>query len=118
MQFIADFFVDALVVPAYFYFLAYGIVWVIAFVLARLLIKQNGVERATTQAWRIAIVAHMFFGTVLIVWICFRAIPRVPEWWHIPFYLILYVLIVIVDLCLLVSLPTQRPSKSRNPKKK
>ena len=131
MQIIAEFFVDPLVWPAYLYFAAYGFVWILAFILARLFINQTGIERAATRAWRIAIVMHMLGGTVLIVWICVRAIPRVAEWWHIPFYLILYVLIAIVDVCLLVSLPTQRatrdnsdipppkpPGKSRNPKKR
>ena len=111
MQIIADFFVDPLVVPAYFYFAAYGFVWVIAFVLSRLFMRQIGIERATTRAWRIAIVLHMLFGTGLAVWICVRAIPRVAEWWHIPFYLVFYVLILVVDVCLLVSLPTQSAKK-------
>ena len=126
MKIIANFFTNPLVVPAYIYLAAYGFVWIIAFILARLFMNQIGIERATTRAWRIAIIAHVLGGTGLMVWICTQAIPRVPEWWHVPFYLILYVLIVIVDICLLVSLPRQRvergtpvksPGKSRNPKK-
>ncbi len=127
----AEFFGDPLLVPAYFYLLGYGIAWAIAFVLARLLMKQGGIERAATRAWQFAIVLHIISGTALIAWICFRAIPRVAEWWHVPLYLILYVLILILDICLLVTLSTQRvkkdkvntptpsrTSKSLNPKKK
>ena len=132
MQVIADFFVDSLVVPTYFYLAAYGIVWIIAFVLARLFMNQNQnqVERATRRAWGIAIVIHILGGTFLIIWIFSRAVHRVPEWWYIPIYLILYVLIVIVDVCFLISLYSQRTKKdipdvvsqpqgkSRNPKKR
>ena len=125
------FFGDPLLVPAYFYVIGYGIVWAIAFVLARLLMKQGGIERAATRAWQFAILLHIISGIALIAWICFRAIPRVAEWWHVPLYLIPYVLILILDICFLVTLSTQRakkgkvntpiPSrtgKSLNPKKK
>ena len=108
MQVIADFFVDPLILPVYIYLAAYGIVWAVAFGLARVFMNQIGIERATTRAWRIAIVTHLLFGTSLVIWICFRAIPRVAEWWHTIFYLLFYVLIVIVDVCMLVSIPSQR----------
>ena len=111
MQVIADFFVDSLVWPAYLYFAAYGFVWIIAFVLARLFMNQYQVEQAASRAWGIAIVTHLLFGTALIIWIFSRAVHRVPEWWYIPIYLILYVLIVIVDVCFLISLYSQRTKK-------
>ena len=111
MQVIADFFVNPLVLPVYIYLAAYGIVWAVAFGLARLFMNQIGIELATTRAWRIAIVTHLLFGTGLVIWICFRAIPRVAEWWHIIFYLLFYVLIVIIDACMLVSIPSQRMKK-------
>ena len=111
MQVIGDFFVDPLVLPAYFYLAAYGIVWAVAFGLARLFMNQIGIERAATRAWRIAIVLHLLFGTGLAIWISVRAVPRVAEWWHTIFYLLLYVLIVIVDVCLLSSIPSQRGKK-------
>ena len=130
MQVIAEFFIDSLVWPAYIYLLAYSFVWVIAFVLARLFISQKGMERAVMQAWSIALSMHILGGTFLIIWICFRAKDRVAEWFQIPLYLVLYIIIVIVDVCLLVSLLNQSPkkekaaalsqkptSKSRNPKK-
>lgn len=107
MQIIAEFFRDPLVLPVYAYFAAYGFVWLFAFVFARLLMNRIGIERATTLAWRIAIGGHMFGGAVLSLWICLRAIPRVAEWWYILIYLALYVLFLIVDVCLLVSLSTQ-----------
>ncbi|MDE0483509.1 MAG: hypothetical protein OXI67_13090 [Candidatus Poribacteria bacterium] len=111
MKVIADFFVDPLVLPIYIYLAAYGIVWAIAFGLARLFMNEIGIERATTRAWRIAIVIHLLFGTGLAIWICLRAIPRVSEWWHTIFYLLFYVLIVIIDACLLVSIPSQKVKK-------
>ena len=40
----------------------------------------------------------------LLFGLAVRAVPRVAEWWHTIFYLLLYVLIVIVDLCLLFSI--------------
>lgn len=130
MQVIAEFFIDPLVWPAYIYLLAYSFTWFTAFVLARLFISQKGMERAVMQAWSIALSMHILGGTFLIIWICFRAKDRVAEWFQIPLYLILYIIIVIVDVCLLASLLNQRPkkekaeappqsteSKSRNPKK-
>lgn len=132
MEVIADFFVDSLVVPVYFYFAAYGIVWILAFLLARLFMNQDQkqVEQAAKRAWRFGFVLHLLGGTALIVWIVGRAIPRVSQWWHVPFYLIFYVLIVIVDVCCLISLSSRRTKKAtsevstqpqeklRNPKKK
>ncbi len=132
MKIIADFFVDSLVVPAYFYFAAYGIVWLLTFLLARLFMDpdQSQVERAARRAWRFGFVVHIIGGTALIAWIIIRAIPRVAEWWHVPFYLIFYVLFVIVDVCFLISLSTNRTTKptpavssrpqhqSSNPKKR
>ena len=111
MQVIGDFFVDPLVLPVYFYLATYGIVWIVAFGLARLFLNQISIELATTRAWRIAIVLHMLFGTGLAIWIGIRAVPRVGEWWYTIFYLFFYVLIVIVDLCLLFSIPSQRAKK-------
>lgn len=130
MEVIAEFFIDPLVWPAYIYLLAYSFTWFTAFVLARLFISQKGMERAVTQAWGIALSMHILGGTFLIVWIIFRAKDRVAEWFEIPLYLILYIIIVLVDIGLLISLSNQRPkkekttasaqkppSKSRNPKK-
>ena len=114
MQIIAEFFVDPLIVPVYVYFAAYGFVWFFAFVFARLLMNRIGIERATTLAWRIALVAHISGGAVLTVSICLRAIPRLAEWWYVPIYLALYVLILIVDICLLVSLSTQGATGTRS----
>ena len=130
MEGFAEFFVDPLVWPAYIYFIGYGVVWVIAFALARLFMSQERMERAVMQAWSIALSMHILGGTFLIIWICFRAKDRVAEWFHIPLYLVLYIIIVIADVCLLVSLLNQSPKKekanappqrtestSRNPKK-
>ena len=131
MQRIFDFFVDPLIWPVYIYLAAYGFMWLLAYSLARVFMNQSGIERGTTRAWRIAVIAHMLGGTVLVIWLVFRAIPRVSEWWHILLYLIPYLcLILILDGFLLLSLSTQgikrdepdisaKPvGKSRNPKKK
>ena len=131
MEVIADFFVDPLVWPAYLYFAAYGFVWIIAWALARLFMNQRGIESAAALAWGIAIVIHILGGTSLIVWLSSRAHNRFPEWWYIPFYLIFYIVIMIVDVYLLFSLiarnsrkkaidaPPPKPSaKPINPKKK
>ena len=40
MQVISEFFVDPLVLPAYFFLATYGIVWAVAFGLARLFMNQ------------------------------------------------------------------------------
>ena len=131
MQVIAGFFGDPLVVPAYYYFLAYGIVWAIAFVLVRLFISgKKGMERAVKQAWSIALFLHIIGGLFFITWIFVRARNTVGEWLQIPLYLLLYIIILIADICLLFALFNKRPnkekaaalsqrttSKSRNPKK-
>ena len=111
MQVVADFFVDSLVWPAYLYFAAYGFVWLFACLLARLFMNQRGIESATVLAWGIAIVMHIIGGTVLIIWLSGRALHRFPEWWYIPFYLIFYIVIMVVDICLLYSLITQNSNK-------
>ena len=115
MQIIAEFFVDPLIVPVYVYFAAYGFVWFFAFVFARLLMNRTGIERATTLAWGFALGAHIIGGAVLTVSICLRAIPRLAEWWHVPIYLALYVLFLIVDVCLLVSVLTGGRNRRPNP---
>ena len=108
MQFMADFFVHSLVWPAYLYFAAYGFVWVIAWVLARLFMNQRSIERATTRAWQIAIVTHILGGTVLIIWLWVSEdSEQFAESWYKPLYFIFYILIMIVDVCLLISLPFQ-----------
>ena len=101
MDIIADFFVDSLVVPVYFYIAFYGAVWIIALVCSRFIFMdsaRSNVELAARCAWRTGFIFHLIGGTALIVWILIRAIPRVSEWWHVPFYLIFYILVVIVDI--------------------
>lgn len=130
MESISDFFGHQLVVPAYYYFLAYGVVWAIAFVLAQLFITKKGIERAVIQAWSIALFLHMIGGLFFITWIFIRANNTEEEWSMRVLYLLLYLIILIADICLLCALynqrskkekttePTQRmTSKSRNPKK-
>lgn len=114
MQIIADFFVDPLILPVYFYFATYLVVWTIAFVLARLFMNWSSIERATTLAWLIALGGHISFGVILAIWVYDRAIPRVAEWWYVTIYLALYVLLLIVDVCLLVSLLTQWATGTRS----
>lgn len=131
MQGIADFFVDPLVWPAYIYFAAYSFVWLIAWGLARLIKNQSSIERAAKSAWAIAFVMHILGGIVLIIWLSGQALHRFPDWWYIPLYLVFYIVILIVDICLLISLltrnarkkntnaPTRKPAgRSHNPKKK
>ena len=101
MQTYFHFFMDLFVLPVCIYVAAYGFAWLIAFVLARLFVNQLGIERATTRAWGIAIFAHMIFGTGAVVWIWTLAIPQVEQWWDVSLFLLLYVLVVIVDICLL-----------------
>lgn len=108
MQVLGEFFVDPFVMPVYFFLAAYGIVWLIAFGLARLFMNKIGIDRASTRAWRIAFAAHILFGTGLAIWICARAIPRVSEWWHTVFYVLLYFLFIIVDVCCLIAIPSHK----------
>ena len=125
MQTYFNFFMDLFVLPVCIYVAAYGFAWLIAFVLARLFVNKFGIERAATRAWGIAIFAHMIFGTGAVLWIWALAIPQVEQWLDVSLFLLLYLLVVIVDICLLVSLPTQSSStpppkptsKSLNPKK-
>ena len=114
MQIIADFFTDSLILPVYFYLATYVFVWVIALGLARLLMNKIGIERATTLAWGFALGVHIVGGTLLTISICSRAIPRLAEWWYVPIYLFLYVLILIVDIFLLWSLLTQRATGTKS----
>ena len=114
MQIIADFFTDSLILPVYPYFATYVFVWLFAFVFARLLMNRIGIERATTLAWLIALGGHMSFGVILTIWVYDSAIPRVAEWWYVPLYLVLYVLLLSVDVYLLVYLLIQRATGTRS----
>ena len=131
MEVIAEFFVDPLVVPAYYYFLGYGVAWSIAFILARLFMNgKNDMERAVIKAWGVALSLHIIGGLFFIVWIFIRAKNAEEEWAQIPLYLSLYLIIFFVDMGLLINLLNKRPkkekatasaqkmpSRSRNPKK-
>ena len=131
MQGITDFFVDLLVWPTYTYFAAYGFVWLIALGLGQLFKNQGNIDRAAKSAWGIALVMHILGGTVLIIWLSGHALHRFADWWYTPLYLFYYIVIMIVDVCLLFSLLSKNAKKkntvalapkpagkSLNPKKK
>ena len=130
MESIADFFGDPLVWPAVVYFIAYTFVWLIALALGQLCKHQVSIERAATIAWRIALIIHILGGTALIVWLWDRVDNRYDEWGYKIGYLFIYIVFMIVDVCLLFSVPTKNTKKrdtdasmpkptrkSRNPKK-
>ena len=130
MEVIAEFFVNALVWPAYTYLASYGIVWLIALGLGQLLKKQGSIERATKGAWGIALVLHILGGTALIIWLWDRAQNRFDDLGYALLYMLYYLVLIIVDVCLLFSLfsqntkekntdaTTPKPAgKSLNPKK-
>ena len=128
MEGIADFFGDPLVWPAVVYLIAYTFVWMIALALGQLFKHRVSVERAAAFAWGIALFIHMLGGTALIIWLGDRAHNRFAEWGYL--YLLFYIVIMIVDVCLLLSVRTKNTKKrdtdasmpkptrkSRNPKK-
>lgn len=120
MQAIVDFFVDPLIVPIYYYLAGYGLVWFFAFWLARIFSDPNTIgsyDKGTARAWRIAIAAHILGGTILVVWLCFKAIPYVVAWWHIPFYLIPYLFFIVVDIFFLLSLIQGQTQKRKTTQK-
>lgn len=128
MEFIAEYFVDSLVVPVYFYIAAYGFAWIIAMGLSRVFLdpERSNVEKSARRAWRVGLIIHLLGGTALIVWIVMRAIPEVAEWWYASVYLIFYLLIVIVDAVAIAksrettkSTPaaSQTQRRTRNPRK-
>ncbi len=131
MEGIADFFGDPLVWPAVVYFIAYTLVWIIAWALGQLSKQRVSVERAAAFAWGIALFMHLLGGIVLIIWLWDRANNRFAEWMHTTLYLLFYIVIMIVDVCLLFSVltkntkkrgtaaPMPKPTrKPRNPKKR
>ena len=132
MEVIAEFLVGSLVVPAYFYIAAYGVVWIIALISSRFIFMdsaRSNVESAARRAWRTGFILHLIGATALIVWTVMRAIPRVAEWWYVPFYLIFYILIVIVDIVVIAKsfdkkttkpapAASQTQRRTRNPKKR
>ena len=87
--------------------------WLLAYSLARVFMNQSGIERGTTRAWRIAVIAHMLGGTVLVIWLVFRAIPRVSEWWHILLYLIPYLCLILILDGFLVTITINPGDKKR-----
>ena len=130
MQGITDFFGDPLVWPAFVYLVAYTFVWLIACGLGQLLKNRFSIERAAAIAWRIGFFIHIIGGTFLIIWLWDRAHNRFGDWLYTILYLLFYIVIMIVDACLLFSIltkntkkrntnaPTPKPAgKSLNPKK-
>ena len=127
---IADFFGDPLVWPAIVYLLAYTFVWLIALVLGQFLKNRFSVERAAKIAWRIALFIHIIGGTFLIIWLWDRAHNRFADGLYSLLYLLLYIVIMIADICLIFSILSEKGKKtktdlqtpkttgrSRNPKK-
>ena len=125
-----DFFGDPLVWPAVVYFSAYTFVWLIAWALGQLFKQRVSVERAAAIGWGIALVIHILGGILLIIWLWDRVHNRYDEWMYKTLYLLIYIVIMIVDVCLLFSVPTKNTKKrdtdasmpkptrkSRNPKK-
>ena len=131
MEGIADFFGDPLVWPAVVYFIAYTFVWLIAWALGQLCKHRVSIERAAAIGWGIALFIHILGGTLLIIWLWDRVDNRYDEWPYKILYLLIYIVILIIDACLLFSVLTKdtkkrdtdasmpTPSrKSSNPKKK
>lgn len=127
---IADFFGDPLVWPAIVYLLAYTFVWLIALVLGQFLKNRFSIERAAKIAWRIALFIHIIGGTFLIIWLWDRAHNRFADGLYSLLYLLLYIVIMIADICLIFSILSENGKKtktdsqtpkttgrSRNPKK-
>ena len=127
---IADFFGDPLVWPAIVYLLAYTFIWLIALVLGQFLKNRFSIERAAKIAWRIALFIHIIGGTFLIIWLWDRAHNRFADGLYSFLYLLFYIVIMIVDVCLIFSVlsknrkerntdaPTPKTTgRSRNPKK-
>ena len=131
MEGIADFFGDPLVWPAVVYFVAYTFVWLIAWAFGQLFKQRVSIERAAAIGWGIALVLHILGGTLLIIWLWDRVDNRYDEWTYKTLYMLIYIVIIVVDVCLLFSVLTKntkqrgtdalmsKPSrKSSNPKKK
>ena len=127
---IADFFGDPLVWPAIVYFLAYTLVWLIALVLGQFLKNQFSIERAAKIAWRTALFFHIIGGTFLIIWLWDRAHNRFSDGLYLYLYFLLYIVPIIVDVLLILSILSKNTKKtgtgapapkttvrSRNPKK-
>lgn len=120
MQNVSNFLIDPLVWPLYIYFAAYSFVWLFAFVLARLFMNQTNIERAAILAWRIGIVLHLLSGIVLVIWLYHSNSGRSDEQADILFYLIPYLIIIVVDVCLLLlSIQSGKTSRAaaRSPKR-
>ena len=111
MEGIADFFGDPLVWPAVVYFVAYTFVWLIAWAFGQLFKHRVGIERAAATAWGIALVIHILGGTALIVWLWDRAHNRFAEWTYTILYVLFYIVIMVVDVCLLFSVLTKKRRK-------
>ena len=125
-----DFFGDPLVWPAVVYCLGYSFVWIIACGLGHLFKNRVSIERAAAIAWGIALFIHILGGTALIIWLWERAHNRFSEGVYAILYLLFYMVIMLVNVCLLYTLlrknkekrntdtPTPKPvGKSLNPKK-
>ena len=109
MEGIANFFGDPLVWPAVVYFLAYIFAWIIALGIAQFLKRRVSIERVAVFAWGIAFFVHILGGIALIIWLWDRANNRFAE---AMFYFSFYIVIILVDVCLLFLLLTKNRKKN------
>ena len=64
----------------------------------------NAIELGATRAWRLVIILHLLIVTGLVITLSVRALPNVPDWPHIFWYMVSYFPFVIIDGCILISL--------------
>jgi len=106
MKELAQFFIDPLIVPFYYYLLCYLVVWALAAAFARITsdpIVVGSYDRATARAWGVTLILHLIAGLVFVTWLCMKTIGGSYSIVKIVLYLLMYLAIVILDLYFLLT---------------
>ena len=109
MQNIIDFLGNTLVWSVYVGILMYIVAWGFASFFTGVFARRIGnvpdaIERGATRAWRFLIILHLLVTTGSVIGLSVHALPNVPDWPHILWYLVSYMPFLIIDVCILISL--------------
>lgn len=101
-----DFILDPLITPAGYYLAGYGLVYIMAVVIAHLGSdedKRDSYESATHWGWLTGFILHMLAGIVLCGVCIYRALEQSASWGSIIVYSLIYILFVIIDFAFLIA---------------
>ncbi len=115
MPVIVNFLSDNLIIPVYYYLLGYLVIWALAAGIARINSNPAAIgsyDRATHQAWMIALILHLIAGLVFVTWLCMTAIEQERGVGVMVLYVLPYIAILMLDLYFLLTGRQPQPASA------